>query len=98
MREACRESLHAVPIILFLKRNGDMQALAPGAFQHGLQAFALEPFLEILRGQFDGLEGNVGRGVEIEYHPVRMVDIFDAGAPGMDFNPRSEERRVGKEW
>src|ERR1700759_5043498 len=63
-----------------------MQSLAPSAFEHRFQPLALKPFSEVLRGQFDGLEGNVGRGVEIEYHPVRMVDIVNACAPWMDFD------------
>ena len=63
-----------------------MQSLAAGAFQDGFQPFMLEALAQILRRQLDRLERHVRRRVEIEDHPVRVIDRIDRRTPGMEFD------------
>ncbi len=86
MGERGRESFDGVPVVLFRQRNRDMKAFAAGAFEHWLQALALQSLSQVLCRKLNGLEGHVRRRVEIEDEPIRVVDIIDTGAPGVDFN------------
>ena len=60
--------------------------LPPVHLSTRFQALLLKPLPQVLRRELDRLEGHVRRGIEIEDHPVRVIDRIDAGAPGVQFD------------
>ena len=80
------EGFHNGPFILAGERHGDMQSFAAGAFQDGFQPFMLEALPQILRRELERFERNVRRRVEIEDHPVRIIDRIDRSTPGMQLD------------
>ena len=60
--------------------------LPPVHFSDGFQPFVLKALAQVLRRQLDRLERDIRRRIEIEDHPVRVIDRIDRSAPGMQFD------------
>ena len=62
-----------------------MQALAAGGLHEAFEALRFEPVLHFQRPGDDFLPFDTLARIEIEDDPVGLLELFDARAPGMNF-------------